>query len=64
MRTRWTGFVGANGCLTVHEVAATLGKSDAESEGKCEPPWVRNNFSFAFTGQPPLECYADLEELQ
>ncbi len=58
LRTR--GFVNEHGRLTVIDVPATLGKSDAESEGEMVPPWAQPHFSFAFSGQPPLEAYADV----
>ena len=40
--------------------SATLGKFLPVSEGKSEPPWAQRNFSHAFTGVVPLECYEDI----
>ena len=51
-----------NNHLTNDSHYGTLSESDAESEGKSRPPWAEHNFSHAFTGLPPVNCYKDLLE--
>jgi len=46
-----------NEFLTTERWYATLGKSVAEPEGKSEPVWARPQFSYRFTGTPPIEVY-------
>ncbi len=41
--------------------SATLGKFVAVSEGEEGPVWVQPQFSYAFTGQPPLEAYEEIQ---
>ena len=58
---RVRGFV-SNGALQLMEICDTLGKSDAESEGKSVPVWAQPQFGYRFTGLPPLSCYDGLPE--
>ncbi len=57
MSSRTRGFVGPNGRLTLIEPTATLEKFLPESEGKSVPPEAQRNFSFRFTGVPPIGVY-------
>ena len=52
----------SNGVLHLMEMCDTLGKSDAEAEGKKVPVWAQHSFSYRFSGLPPLSCYDGLPE--
>ncbi len=43
--------------LTISRWSDTLGKFVAEREGESGPVWAQHQFSFRFTGLPPLEAY-------
>ena len=43
--------------LTFGDVCDTLGKLPANTEGKMQPPWAQQSFSFQFTELPPVEVY-------
>jgi len=52
MRGYWSA-----GRLHMLQDDGTLGVLPPESEGKSQPPWAEHQFSFRFTGLPPLEAY-------
>ena len=49
--------VSSNDTLTYEHFSATLGIPLPLPEGKSEPPWAQHDFSYRFTGLPPVEVY-------
>ena len=52
----WRDVLAIKG-LTRQRYSATLGKSSPVCEGEEGPDWANPNFSYRFTGQPPVEVY-------
>ncbi len=46
--------------LTRDYYSVTLGMFQRFPEGKVEPPWAQPQFSFRFSGVPPVECYDEM----
>ena len=49
--------------LPIYRWCDTLGKFVAEPEGKTQPVWAEHQFSFAFSGLPPVEVYENYDDL-
>ena len=50
-------LVSSNETLTYAHFSATLGIPLPLREGESEPPWAQHDFSYRFTGLPPVEVY-------
>ncbi len=61
---RVSGYVDEDDGLTFFKECVTLQNLSPESEGKSCPPWGQRQFSYRFTGQPPVSVYDDLLERQ